>query len=115
MNGLEKVATSTSLVIVGRVAGVVALPILGVVWSIVWNNQVETKNIAADVKVLTAVVNVQLSGVYHATEAQRDLSLRDARLDVMKDRLDGIINRLENHSRRLEVVEMKMQPGKVNR
>lgn len=99
-DGAEKVATNAWFMLVGRAAMVITLPVLAFLGLAI-------VSLESDVKVLTAIVNVQLSGIYHVTEAQRDFLIRDARIDVLKDRIDAIGNRMDIHSRRLETLEMK--------
>lgn len=79
----NEVVESAWFTLIGRAASVVALPVLG--WLAVL-----VINLNADVRVIKATIELQMSDRYRGVDAGRDFKLRDIEIDGLKSRVTNL-------------------------
>lgn len=82
-NGIKRVATNVWLMLLGRAAAIVILPVLGYVVAALISVQ-------SDVRVLNATIGFSMGDRYRGSDAARDLKLRDLEIDTIKMRISEI-------------------------
>lgn len=85
-----KLADNTALIMLGRVAAIITLPILA--WGM---HKLDAQadlvtKLSTDLQVLQATISINMSDRYRGSDANRDFQLRDLRLSGVEHRLDEI-------------------------